>query len=59
MGFIPISISESIIRNFSVQFFDQERIVAASSTGSVTIFLYHPNNQVKKFNLKNEFVSFF
>uniref|UniRef100_A0A5F5PZ30 Nucleoporin 43 n=1 Tax=Equus caballus TaxID=9796 RepID=A0A5F5PZ30_HORSE len=28
-----------------LQFFDQERIVAASSTGSVTLFLHHPNNQ--------------
>lgn len=28
-----------------LQFFDQERIVAASSTGCVTIFLHHPNNQ--------------
>lgn len=25
--------------------FDQERIVAASSTGCVTVFLHHPNNQ--------------
>uniref|UniRef100_A0A8C9BTP8 Nucleoporin 43 n=1 Tax=Phocoena sinus TaxID=42100 RepID=A0A8C9BTP8_PHOSS len=28
-----------------LQFFDQERIVAASSTGCVTVFLHHPNNQ--------------
>uniref|UniRef100_A0A8C6CRL8 Nucleoporin 43 n=1 Tax=Moschus moschiferus TaxID=68415 RepID=A0A8C6CRL8_MOSMO len=28
-----------------LQFFDQERIVAASSTGCVTIFLHHPNNR--------------
>uniref|UniRef100_A0A7N4NZB6 Nucleoporin 43 n=1 Tax=Sarcophilus harrisii TaxID=9305 RepID=A0A7N4NZB6_SARHA len=28
-----------------LQFLDQERIVAASSTGCVTIFLHHPNNQ--------------
>ncbi|XP_074846497.1 nucleoporin Nup43 isoform X1 [Carettochelys insculpta] len=28
-----------------MQFFDQERIVAASSTGSVTIFRHHQNNQ--------------
>eukprot|EP00069_Balaena_mysticetus_P019775 bmy_02564T0 len=27
------------------EFFDQERIVAASSTGCVTVFLHHPNNQ--------------
>ncbi|XP_049645349.1 nucleoporin Nup43 [Suncus etruscus] len=29
-----------------LQFFDQERIVAASSTGCVTIFLHHPKNQI-------------
>uniref|UniRef100_A0A673T019 Nucleoporin 43 n=1 Tax=Suricata suricatta TaxID=37032 RepID=A0A673T019_SURSU len=28
-----------------LQFFDQERIVTASSTGCVTVFLHHPNNQ--------------
>ncbi|KAF6365003.1 nucleoporin 43 [Rhinolophus ferrumequinum] len=28
-----------------LQFFDQERMVAASSTGCVTVFLYRPNNQ--------------
>ncbi|KAI5193881.1 nucleoporin Nup43 isoform X1 [Manis pentadactyla] len=28
-----------------LQFFDQERIVAASSTGCITVFLHHPNNQ--------------
>ncbi|XP_068925843.1 nucleoporin Nup43 [Petaurus breviceps papuanus] len=28
-----------------LQFLDQERIVAASSTGCVTVFLHHPNNQ--------------
>uniref|UniRef100_A0A2K6GTI1 Nucleoporin 43 n=1 Tax=Propithecus coquereli TaxID=379532 RepID=A0A2K6GTI1_PROCO len=33
-----------------LQFFDQERIVAASSTGYVTIFLHHPNNQTLSVN---------
>ncbi|XP_062953787.1 nucleoporin Nup43 isoform X2 [Cynocephalus volans] len=33
-----------------LQFFDQERIVAASSTGCVTIFLHHPNNQTLSVN---------
>ncbi|XP_072106857.1 nucleoporin Nup43 isoform X2 [Mobula birostris] len=28
-----------------LQFLDQERIVTASSTGSVTVFRHHPNNQ--------------
>lgn len=29
-----------------VQFLDQDRIVTASSTGAVTIFRHHQNNQV-------------
>ncbi|XP_044531397.1 nucleoporin Nup43 [Gracilinanus agilis] len=29
-----------------LQFLDQERIVAASSTGCVSVFLHHPNNQI-------------
>uniref|UniRef100_A0A2I2ZQB5 Nucleoporin 43 n=1 Tax=Gorilla gorilla gorilla TaxID=9595 RepID=A0A2I2ZQB5_GORGO len=33
-----------------LQFFDQERIVAASSTGCVTVFLHHPNNQTLSIN---------
>ncbi|MBZ3877382.1 Serine/threonine-protein kinase LATS1 [Sciurus carolinensis] len=33
-----------------LQFFDQERIVAASSTGCVTVFLHHPNNQTLSVN---------
>uniref|UniRef100_G1RZD6 Nucleoporin 43 n=1 Tax=Nomascus leucogenys TaxID=61853 RepID=G1RZD6_NOMLE len=33
-----------------LQFFDQERIVAASSTGCVTVFLHHPNNQTLSLN---------
>lgn len=33
---------------------DPERIVAASSTGSVTIFRYHPNNQTLSINQKWE-----
>ncbi|NXC18029.1 NUP43 protein, partial [Corythaeola cristata] len=30
-----------------MQFLDQERIVAASSTGTVTVFRHHQNNQVR------------
>uniref|UniRef100_A0A2I3LP80 Nucleoporin 43 n=3 Tax=Cercopithecidae TaxID=9527 RepID=A0A2I3LP80_PAPAN len=33
-----------------LQFFDQERIVTASSTGCVTVFLHHPNNQTLSVN---------
>uniref|UniRef100_A0A2K6KKM8 Nucleoporin 43 n=1 Tax=Rhinopithecus bieti TaxID=61621 RepID=A0A2K6KKM8_RHIBE len=33
-----------------LQFFDQERIVTASSTGYVTVFLHHPNNQTLSVN---------
>uniref|UniRef100_A0A8C8VN28 Nucleoporin 43 n=1 Tax=Pelusios castaneus TaxID=367368 RepID=A0A8C8VN28_9SAUR len=37
-----------------MQFFDQERIVAASSTGSVTVFRHHQNNQTLSINQRWE-----
>uniref|UniRef100_A0A6I8NSL2 Nucleoporin 43 n=1 Tax=Ornithorhynchus anatinus TaxID=9258 RepID=A0A6I8NSL2_ORNAN len=37
-----------------LQFLDQERIVTASSTGCVTIFRHHPNNQTLSVNQKWE-----
>uniref|UniRef100_A0A8C6V4S7 Nucleoporin 43 n=1 Tax=Naja naja TaxID=35670 RepID=A0A8C6V4S7_NAJNA len=37
-----------------MQFLDQERIVAASSTGSVAIFRHHQNNQTLSLNQKWE-----
>uniref|UniRef100_A0A8C3BDC9 Nucleoporin 43 n=1 Tax=Cairina moschata TaxID=8855 RepID=A0A8C3BDC9_CAIMO len=37
-----------------MQFLDQERIVAASSTGSVTVFRHHQNNQTLSVNQRWE-----
>ncbi|XP_038598077.1 nucleoporin Nup43 [Tachyglossus aculeatus] len=37
-----------------LQFLDQERMVTASSTGCVTIFRHHPNNQTLSVNQKWE-----
>ncbi|KAH0622372.1 hypothetical protein JD844_024628 [Phrynosoma platyrhinos] len=42
-----------------MQFLDQERIVAASSTGSVTIFRHHQNNQTLSVSQKWENAHFY
>nr|XP_020663422.1 nucleoporin Nup43 [Pogona vitticeps] len=42
-----------------MQFLDQERIVAASSTGSVTIFRHHQNNQTLSISQKWEHAHYY
>nr|XP_060609530.1 nucleoporin Nup43 [Anolis sagrei ordinatus] len=42
-----------------MQFLDQERIVAASSTGSVTVFRHHQNNQTLSVSQKWENAHFY